>query len=70
MRCGHPVRRRIVILLDIHLPGVPGTEGVRLLRHHHPQAQVVMLTVFDAQEQVFESICTARAWLPVEEDAA
>ena len=46
-----------VILLDIHLPGVPGTEGVRLLRHHYRQAQVVMLTVFDAQEQVFESIC-------------
>jgi DNA-binding NarL/FixJ family response regulator len=46
-----------VILLDIHLPGVPGTEGVRLLRERHPGAQVVMLTVFDAQEQVFESIC-------------
>jgi DNA-binding NarL/FixJ family response regulator len=46
-----------VILLDIHLPGVPGTEGVRLLRERYAQAQVVMLTVFEAQEQVFESIC-------------
>jgi DNA-binding NarL/FixJ family response regulator len=46
-----------VILLDIHLPGVPGTEGVRLLRARYPEAQVVMLTVFDAQDQVFESIC-------------
>jgi len=46
-----------VILLDINLPGVPGTEGVKLLRDRYPQVQVVMLTVFDAQDQVFESIC-------------
>jgi len=46
-----------VILLDIHLPGVPGTEGVKMLRERFPNAQVVMLTVFDAQDHVFESIC-------------
>jgi DNA-binding NarL/FixJ family response regulator len=46
-----------VILLDIQLPGVPGTEGVKLLRERYSSAQVVMLTVFDAQERVFESIC-------------
>jgi DNA-binding NarL/FixJ family response regulator len=46
-----------VILLDIHLPGMPGTEGVKLFRARYPEAQVVMLTVFDAQDHVFESIC-------------
>jgi DNA-binding NarL/FixJ family response regulator len=46
-----------VILLDINLPGVPGTEGVKLLRAQYTAAQVVMLTVFDAQDHVFESIC-------------
>ena len=46
-----------VILLDINLPGIRGTEGVKLLRSRHPAAQVVMLTVFDAQDHVFESIC-------------
>jgi len=46
-----------VILLDINLPGVPGTEGVKLLREQYRGAQVVMLTVFDAQDHVFESIC-------------
>jgi DNA-binding NarL/FixJ family response regulator len=46
-----------VILLDINLPGVPGTEGVKLLRDRYTAAQVVMLTVFDAQDHVFESIC-------------
>jgi DNA-binding NarL/FixJ family response regulator len=46
-----------VILLDINLPGMSGTEGVKLLRERHPSVQVVMLTVFDAQDHVFESIC-------------
>jgi DNA-binding NarL/FixJ family response regulator len=46
-----------VLLLDISLPGLPGSEGVRLVRERHPRTQVLMLTVFDQQERVFESIC-------------
>jgi DNA-binding NarL/FixJ family response regulator len=46
-----------VLLLDIHLPGIPGSEGVRLFRDRYPNMQVVMLTVFDDADRVFESIC-------------
>lgn len=46
-----------VLLLDIHLPGMPGSEGVRVFRLRHPNMQVVMLTVFDDADRVFESIC-------------
>ena len=46
-----------VVLLDIHLPGVQGTEGVRLFRQRWREVQIVMLTVFEGSEQVFESIC-------------
>jgi DNA-binding NarL/FixJ family response regulator len=46
-----------VLLLDIHLPGMPGSDGVKLLRAKYPSMQVVMLTVFAEQEKVFESIC-------------
>jgi DNA-binding NarL/FixJ family response regulator len=46
-----------VLLLDIQLPGVSGSEGVRALRERHPRMQVLMLTVFDDQDRVFESIC-------------
>ncbi|HEY2012926.1 MAG TPA: response regulator transcription factor [Bryobacteraceae bacterium] len=46
-----------IVLLDIHLPGMPGSEGVRLLRERYSGAQVVMLTVFDDADRVFESIC-------------
>jgi DNA-binding NarL/FixJ family response regulator len=46
-----------VLLLDIHLPGVPGSEGVRYLRERYPSIQILMLTVYEEEEQIFESIC-------------
>jgi DNA-binding NarL/FixJ family response regulator len=46
-----------VILLDIHLPGVPGSIGVAQLCERFPKATVLMLTVYSEQERVFESIC-------------
>lgn len=46
-----------VLLLDVHLPGLIGSEGVRLLRDKYPNVQVLMLTVFAEEERVFESLC-------------
>jgi len=46
-----------VILLDIHLPGMLGSAGVARLCELYPRAVVLMLTVYDEQDQVFESIC-------------
>lgn len=46
-----------VLLLDINLPGLSGSEGVRLLRDRCPGAQVLMLTVFAEEERIFESLC-------------
>jgi len=46
-----------VLLLDIHLPGMLGSEAVKVFRERHSQTQILMLTVYDAQDKVFESIC-------------
>jgi DNA-binding NarL/FixJ family response regulator len=46
-----------VLLLDIHLPGMPGSEGVRLLKEQYPAMQVLMLTIYEDEEKIFESIC-------------
>ena len=46
-----------VLLLDIHLPGMLGSDGVRVLRENYPAMQVLMLTVYDEEEKIFESIC-------------
>lgn len=45
-----------VMLLDIHLPGMPGTEGVRALRERHPRLQVLMLTIDADEDSIFEAI--------------
>jgi DNA-binding NarL/FixJ family response regulator len=46
-----------VLLLDIHLPGMNGSEGVRLLKEKYPGLQILMLTIYAEQDLVFESIC-------------
>src|SRR3546814_2784630 len=46
-----------IILSDIGLPGADGIEGVRLIRKRAPKCQVVMLTVYDNTEKIFESLC-------------
>jgi DNA-binding NarL/FixJ family response regulator len=45
-----------VVLMDIHLPGQSGIECVARLRRRLPQTQVIMLTVEEDTEQVFESL--------------
>jgi DNA-binding NarL/FixJ family response regulator len=45
-----------VLLLDIHLPGMLGSEAVPLLRQRYPQMQVLMLTVYAGEDKVFESL--------------
>jgi DNA-binding NarL/FixJ family response regulator len=46
-----------VLLLDIHLPGMLGSEGVRLFKEKYPALQILMLTIYAEQDLVFESIC-------------
>ena len=46
-----------VLLLDIDLPGMPGSEGVVFFKQTCPALEILMLTVHAEQEKVFESIC-------------
>ena len=46
-----------VLLLDIHLPGMLGSEGVPVLKEKYPALQILMLTIYAEQDLVFESIC-------------
>jgi DNA-binding NarL/FixJ family response regulator len=45
-----------VVLMDIHLPGQSGIQCVARLRRVLPRTQVIMLTVEEDTEQVFESL--------------
>jgi DNA-binding NarL/FixJ family response regulator len=46
-----------VLLLDVHLPGMLGSEAVRLFQQTAPQMQIMMLSVYSDDDKVFESIC-------------
>jgi DNA-binding NarL/FixJ family response regulator len=46
-----------VILLDVHLPGRDGPDGVGELLARYPRAVIVMLTALDDEERIFRSIC-------------
>jgi DNA-binding NarL/FixJ family response regulator len=45
-----------VVLMDIHLPGASGIECVARLRQRLPATQIIMLTVDEDAERVFESL--------------
>jgi DNA-binding NarL/FixJ family response regulator len=44
-------------LIDIGLPGMSGVEGARLLKERHPQVVILMQTVYDDDERIFEALC-------------
>ena len=46
-----------VLLSDIGLPGMDGIEGVRILKDRYPQMTVLMLTVYDDDERIFDALC-------------
>jgi len=45
-----------VVIMDIDLPVVSGIEGVRLIRKNLPSAAIFVLTVFEEEEKIFESV--------------
>src|SRR5512144_2499704 len=45
-----------VVLMDINLPGMNGVECVRQLKQLLPQVQVMMLTVYEDTENIFNAL--------------
>lgn len=46
-----------IVLMDIEMPGMTGIEAVKQIKKEFPQVQVLMQTVFEDDERVFDSIC-------------
>jgi DNA-binding NarL/FixJ family response regulator len=50
------VERPDVVLMDINMPGMSGIEGVWELKKYLPEIKVIMLTVFEEDDQIFGAI--------------
>jgi len=56
-----PKDNPMVVLMDINLPGMNGVECVRKLRQVAPHMQVVMLTVYEDTENIFNALAAGAA---------
>jgi DNA-binding NarL/FixJ family response regulator len=45
-----------IVLMDIGLPDISGIEGVRTLKNNFGNMQILMFTVFEDDEKIFEAI--------------
>lgn len=46
-----------VVLCDIGLPGMDGIEGIKSLKENFPELLVIMLTIYDDDERIFNALC-------------
>jgi len=46
-----------VLLMDIGLPGMSGIDGMKLIKADYPDIDIIMLTVYNDNEKIFQSLC-------------
>ena len=46
-----------VVLMDIDMPGETGIKGVSMVKETRPQTAVIMYTVFEDEEKLFQCLC-------------
>lgn len=46
-----------VLLLDINLSGMTGIEGIPVLLNKMPEADIIMLTTFEDNDNIFKALC-------------
>lgn len=46
-----------VMLCDIGLPGMSGIEGISILKERYPDLLLLMLTVYDDDDRIFDALC-------------
>lgn len=45
-----------LVLMDIDMPGITGVEGVKIIKQVRPQTLIIMQTVFEDNDRIFQSI--------------
>jgi DNA-binding NarL/FixJ family response regulator len=45
-----------IVLMDIELPGISGIEGTRIIKKQHPDIEILVITVHDDSDLVFQAL--------------
>jgi DNA-binding NarL/FixJ family response regulator len=53
----HDVNAPDIVLSDIGLPGMSGIDGIRLIRQRFPDIDIIMLTIHNDPDRIFQSLC-------------
>jgi DNA-binding NarL/FixJ family response regulator len=46
-----------IVLMDLDLPGMSGIEGIERIKKVHPEINIIVLTVHEDSDMVFEALC-------------
>ena len=46
-----------VVIMDIEMPEVDGIEGLRVIKESHPQIYIIMYTVMEDEDRLFQCLC-------------
>lgn len=58
-----------VIIMDIGLPEISGVEGAKMIKANMPQVEIIMHTVFEDTERIFESLCAGASGYLLKKDS-
>ncbi len=58
-----------IILMDINMPELNGIDTTRMIKEKYPAIKILMLTAFDDDEYIFESIMNGASGYLLKEEA-
>ena len=50
-------QRPDLVIMDIDMPGADGIKGLQVIKEHRPQTLIIMHTVLEDEDRLFQSLC-------------